>query len=249
METNKINTDFIKLYSDPNAEVEENKYVSWIKLCIGLLLFGVTIFIQMRMLFGTNMAGVIAQLQVMISTYLVIAVKKRGYVIAIGINMLVSLMAAIAVLGNGNMSALPGVIVPICTIITISIILFYGKGLDAKLEEVSKQKGELAALYEELATSEKEIIKQNIQLMEYNNEMKKKDIRQNYFAYIDILTEIPNRKMIINKLDQLVELALNNQMGFAVVFMDLDNFKRINTSNGYHIGDLLLKEIVKKSKV
>jgi diguanylate cyclase (GGDEF)-like protein len=54
--------------------------------------------------------------------------------------------------------------------------------------------------------------------------------------------------MIITKLDRLVELASNKPMSFAVVFMDLDNFKQINTAYGYSIGDLLLKAIVAKIK-
>lgn len=250
MDTNKINTEFIKRYGNKTMSVEEKKSNTWLKVSICILLYTITIIIQFRFqfLFGINMGGVAAQLQVIISTYLVIWVKKQGYPIAVTINLVVSAMVTILVFSSGNMNAVPGIIVPICTIITISIISVYGKGLDTKLEEASKQKEELATLYEELAISEKEIRKQNIQLTEYNNEMKKKEIRQNYFAYIDILTEIPNRKMIIDKLDQLVVQAQNKEMSFAVVFMDLDNFKRINTANGYHIGDLLLKSIVAKIK-
>nr|WP_320025205.1 GGDEF domain-containing protein [uncultured Acetobacterium sp.] len=250
MDTNRINTEFIERYGNKEMLAVEKQSAAWIKIGVCLFLYGITMLIQFkfRSLFDINMSGVAAQLQVIVSTYLVISVKKQGYPIAIAMNMVVALMVAILVFGNGNMNAVPGIIVPICTIITISIISYYRKGLDAKLEEVSKQKEELTVLYEELATSEKEIIKQNIQLTEYNNEMKKKEIRQNYFAYIDILTEIPNRKMIIEKLDHLVMLARNEEMSFAVVFMDLDNFKRINTANGYHIGDLLLKAIVAKIK-
>jgi diguanylate cyclase (GGDEF)-like protein len=250
MDTNRINTAFIERYGNKKKLTTEKRSAAWIKIGVCILLFGITMLIQfkLRVLFEINVSGVAAQLQVIISTYLVISVKKKGYPIAVAMNMVVSVMVAILVFGTGNMNAVPGIIVPICTIITISIISFYGKGLDAKLEEISKQKEELTVLYEELTTSEKEIIKQNIQLTEYNNEMKKKEIRQNYFAYIDILTEIPNRKMIITKLDRLVELASNKPMSFAVVFMDLDNFKQINTAYGYSIGDLLLKAIVAKIK-
>lgn len=250
MDTNRINTEFIDYHHNKKMAVVEKKYTPWVKIAVCLLLFGITMLIQfkLRLLFGINVSGVAAQLQVIISTYLVISVKKQGYPIAIAMNLVVAVMVAILVFGNGNMNAVPGIIVPLCTIATITIISLYGKGYDAKLEEVSKQNEELEVLYRELGSSKKEIIKQNIQLTKYNNEMKKKESRQNYFAYIDILTEIPNRKMIIDILDHLVNLAGNNAMNFAVVTMDLDNFKRINTANGYHIGDLLLKEIATKIK-
>ncbi|MBC3796095.1 GGDEF domain-containing protein [Acetobacterium tundrae] len=250
MDTNRSNTGFIERYGTKKMDLDEKKYMPWIKIGICLLFYGITMLIQFQFqfLFGINIGGIAAQFQVMISTYLVISVKKQGYLIAIAMNMVVSVMVAFVVFGNGNTNAIPGVIVPICTIITISIISFYEKSLDAKLEEVSQQKEELADLYEELTTSEKEIIKQNILMTEYDNEIKKREIRENYFAYIDILTELPNRKMIIEKLDQFVEIAHNEKINFAVIFMDLDDFKRINTSKGYRIGDLLLKEIVARIK-
>ena len=55
--------------------------------------------------------------------------------------------------------------------------------------------------------------------------------------------------MLINKLDFLVEQAQERQARFAVVFIDLDNFKKINDYKGHYIGDLLLKAIADKIKI
>jgi len=250
MDTNRNSTEFIERYGTKKLDLDKNKHMPWIKIGICLLLYGITILMQFRFqyLFGINMGGVAAQFQVMISTYLVVSEKKQGYPVAVAMNLVVSVMVAFLVFRIGNMNAIPGVIVPICTIITISIISFYGKGLAAKLAEVSQQKAELADLYEELTTTEREIIEQNIRMAKYDNEIKKREIRENYFDYIDILTELPNRKMMIEKLDHFVEIAGSKKISFAVVYMDVDDFKSINTSMGYHIGDLLLKEIAARIK-
>lgn len=247
MEKNRINTDFLKrtTYNEMTDQAKES--VSWIKICVCLLLYGIAIFLQIRLISaGTNMGGMIAQVQVMISVYLVVAIKQKGYLMAIALNTLVFLITATAVFVNGNMNVLPGLVLPLGTIITLSIILFYVRGFDSKLTEVSKQKEELRILYEELAKSENEIRKQNIQLKEFNNQIKEREAKHHYLSYTDVLTEIPNRKMILKRLDLLFDLSHDNQMYFAVVIMDLDHFKRINKSVGYYIGDLLLKEIVSR---
>lgn len=244
---NQISTDFINRLNDAKMTVSEKRYATWTKIGICLFLYGLTVFFQIRLMSsGVNMSGVIAQLQVMISIYLVIAVKKIGYFIGIAFNILIFSIAAMLVLANGNMGALPGLVLPIGTIAILSIILLYGKGLDSKLAELSEQKEELSALYDELANSEKEVRIQNIQLKEFNNILKERETKLNFLAYMDVLTELPNRKMIVNKLDILVDRSQDEQLNFGVVLIDLDQFKKINKSEGYYIGDILLKEIVAK---
>ncbi len=227
----------------------ENRVASGIKIGICLLLYFAALFLQIRLSTLTNIAGVIAQIQVMVSVYLVVAVKNKGYQIAVGINILVSVIIAIIIVFlTGNMDAIPGVVVPLCTIITISIISFYEKSFETKLTEVTEQKKELSTLYDELASTEKEILQQNVKLKDLNRKMKQREVRLNYLAYTDVLTGLPNREMLLNKLDSLVERAQEKQSHFAVVFIDLDDFKKINDYKGHYIGDLLLKSIADKIK-
>lgn len=62
-------------------------------------------------------------------------------------------------------------------------------------------------------------------------------------AYYDILTGLPNRKKMIENCDAL----LKQQKGmFALLFMDLDNFKYINDNFGHEAGDLVLEEAAKR---
>jgi diguanylate cyclase (GGDEF)-like protein/PAS domain S-box-containing protein len=63
----------------------------------------------------------------------------------------------------------------------------------------------------------------------------------NFFAYHDYLTELPNRRM----LDQRLETAISksSQETFALFYLDMDRFKFVNDTLGHEIGDKLLCEI------
>lgn len=250
MEKIKAIADFKKNYSENKRTVAEDNMASSIRILICLLIYFLAIFMQIRLSTLSSVAGVLAQIQVMASVYLVVAVRARGYRIAVAMNILVSLFVGIiVVIGAGNLDAIPGVVVPLCTIVTISIISYYEKGFESKLTEATEQKKELSNLYDELASTEKEILQQNVKLKDLNRKMKQREVRLNYLAYTDVLTGLPNREMLINKLDFLVEQAQERQARFAVVFIDLDNFKKINDYKGHYIGDLLLKAIADKIKI
>ena len=62
-------------------------------------------------------------------------------------------------------------------------------------------------------------------------------------AYFDALTNLPNRRMLLDRLTQALLRAKRYQNSLAVMFLDLDYFKAINDSLGHDIGDELLKEV------
>lgn len=62
-------------------------------------------------------------------------------------------------------------------------------------------------------------------------------------AYYDELTELPNRELFSQSLERTIRRAQQNNQQFAVLFVDLDRFKRINDTLGHSIGDQLLKDV------
>ncbi len=67
-------------------------------------------------------------------------------------------------------------------------------------------------------------------------------------AFFDALTDLPNRRLLTDRLNQT--LLINKRSGHfgAVMFLDLDNFKPLNDTHGHAVGDLLLVEVAKRLK-
>ncbi len=65
-------------------------------------------------------------------------------------------------------------------------------------------------------------------------------------AFFDTLTGLPNRNMINDRVPLALAHADRNDEKFAVLFLDMDDFKSVNDSLGHSIGDELLKEVAKR---
>lgn len=65
-------------------------------------------------------------------------------------------------------------------------------------------------------------------------------------AFYDALTNLPNRRLILDRLNQELSSARRHQYYGAMLFLDLDRFKTLNDSMGHAVGDLLLQEMAKR---
>ena len=64
----------------------------------------------------------------------------------------------------------------------------------------------------------------------------------------DSFTGLPNRDLLIDRIQQCINFASRNEQICAGIFIDLDNFKDINDNFGHDIGDLFLREVAKRLK-
>ena len=68
-------------------------------------------------------------------------------------------------------------------------------------------------------------------------------------AYRDVLTGLPNRLLLTQRVDFALRMAERNGGQFAVLFLDLDRFKNINDSMGHAFGDRVLIEVAERLKM
>ena len=69
-----------------------------------------------------------------------------------------------------------------------------------------------------------------------------------YLAYHDALTGMPNRRLLEDRLEQALARADRQHHKVAVVALDLDNFKDVNDTFGHRVGDLVLKSAVARAE-
>lgn len=76
---------------------------------------------------------------------------------------------------------------------------------------------------------------------------KQAEIKIKELAFTDVLTELPNRNSCLNYLNDRL-LNCDEVQSMAVLFLDLDQFKRINDTKGHGTGDIILKKVAYRLK-
>ena len=75
------------------------------------------------------------------------------------------------------------------------------------------------------------------------NRLRDAEKRLRQLAHFDHLTELPNRVLLIDRLEQAIAQARRSNLLVAVIFMDIDHFKAVNDRHGHAVGDRLLRQI------
>ena len=75
---------------------------------------------------------------------------------------------------------------------------------------------------------------------------KRADEQIRKLAFYDPLTELPNRRLLHDRLMQIMAFSARHQRRGALLFIDLDHFKDLNDTRGHEVGDLLLTEVARR---
>ncbi|OHD96094.1 MAG: diguanylate cyclase [Sulfurimonas sp. GWF2_37_8] len=84
--------------------------------------------------------------------------------------------------------------------------------------------------------------------IEAERQLQRQSLQLYHQAHHDTLTDLPNRTLFKDRLAQAIISAKRNTKAFALLFIDLDQFKKINDSLGHHVGDEVLVEASKRFK-
>lgn len=79
--------------------------------------------------------------------------------------------------------------------------------------------------------------------------LQEQEYRLAEMAHHDILTGLPNRLLLTDRLENGIKQMPRAQHSLAVLFLDLDDFKKVNDNHGHQIGDLLLIEIARRLRL
>jgi diguanylate cyclase (GGDEF)-like protein len=79
-------------------------------------------------------------------------------------------------------------------------------------------------------------------------ERKKSEQRIAFMAHHDVLTGLPNRLAVMEKIEEAVARHRRRGDSFAILLLDLDRFKHVNDTLGHAVGDTLLRETASRLK-
>jgi len=109
---------------------------------------------------------------------------------------------------------------------------------------------EVNSLYRRLADNMRDLTTANANLEVALNEkdnlldnLRQREEQIRLLAYFDPLTELPNRRLLLDRLDQALAQARRHHYSMAILFLDLDCFKQVNDTLGHDVGDELLRRV------
>lgn len=122
-------------------------------------------------------------------------------------------------------------------------------GLQRALAQVNNLQEALASSQEEAIAARQEVgllVETNAQLVETAVRREAEVANLRHFAYHDVLTGLPNRALLLDRLQQALVRAQRRQTRLALLFLDLDGFKVINDRLGHAAGDKLLQRVAER---
>lgn len=131
--------DSVSLLENKFEEYNTNKLNLHLFICIVIYIL-ITCAQMLMPMTHREWQGVLGQAQVMLSVYVVVKIGSKGFLTAIALNVALSFITLLRLVRTNNYNILPGVVIPICTIMIVTIIMVYNRKFKEKSNEVLLQK-------------------------------------------------------------------------------------------------------------
>jgi diguanylate cyclase (GGDEF)-like protein len=116
-------------------------------------------------------------------------------------------------------------------------------GLRSAQAALSQEKAALAEHIVKLQHANEHLVVASVEAYALTEEIQEARIQMAHLAQHDVLTDLPNRFLLYDRIAQAIALARRQGKQVAVMFLDIDRFKSINDSLGHSVGDHLLQSV------
>ena len=246
---NEKDKTFIERFVDSSLHPERELKHAALLIAVYVVLFSVFAVLSPivatvpQFAFLHSVRGFFSLIQLLLSLLIVQMLNRKGFGAVLIVNVIQMVMISVTVLRFNDQYALNGMATTALSLLFVCVVLAYNRKVAIEMEKVKNKTEDLEKANTELKLREEETKRQNSLLTEYNRVMKENEQRLYQMNHFDSLTGLPNRIKINERMDLLISLLSHKKMSFALVYIDLDNFKKINDTIGHRVGDLMLQAV------
>ncbi|GAE91116.1 diguanylate cyclase/phosphodiesterase [Gracilibacillus boraciitolerans JCM 21714] len=126
-------------------------------------------------------------------------------------------------------------------------LLYKGNSVEMEFRVVHPSQGEkwIRKISNPVTNPSGEVTRINGQFMDVTKH-KQLEIELRRMAYFDDLTDLPNRKMLDRHIQKALARSKRHNYSLSIMFIDIDDFKKVNDTLGHSAGDHLLKDVVQR---